>query len=116
MANIGEQNDDKPVGNYITEMTAGNSTHIDLFVRHNEHGYFLSVAGKAWTRSIEAIKFYNALRAEGIAVYLHDAKGITDRLLEKDRIGIVPEHVIPAYCEAWFPGMEILDFMNLPYE
>lgn len=94
----------------------GNSTHIDLFVRHNEHGYFLSVGGKAWTRSIEAIKFYNALRAEGIAVYLHDAKGITDRLLEKDRIGIVPEHVIPAYCDSWFPGMEILDFMNLPYE
>lgn len=94
----------------------GNSTHIDLFVRHNEHGYFLSVKGKAWTRSIEAIKFYNALRQEGVAVYLHDAKGITDRLLGRDRIGIVPEHVIPAYCESWFPGMEILDFMNLPYE
>lgn len=94
----------------------GNSTHIDLFVRHNEHGYFLSVRGKAWTRSIEAIKFYNALRQEGVAVYLHDAKGITDRLLGSDRIGIVPEHVIPAYCESWFPGMEILDFMNLPYE
>lgn len=94
----------------------GNSTHIDLFVRHNEHGYFLSVRGKAWTRSIEAIKFYNALRQEGVAVYLHDAKGISDRLLGRDRIGIVPEHVIPAYCESWFSGMEILDFMNLPYE
>lgn len=94
----------------------GNSTHIDLYVRHNEHGFFLYVRGKAWTRSIEAIKFYNALRAEGVAVYLHDAKGITDRLLGRDRLGIVPEHVIPAYCEAWFPGMDILDFMNLPYE
>lgn len=94
----------------------GNSTHIDLYVRHNENGFFLSVRGKAWTRSIEAIKFYNALRAEGVAVYLHDAKGITDRLLGRDRLGIVPEHVIPSYCEAWFPGMDILDFMNLPYE
>lgn len=94
----------------------GNTTHIDLYVSHNEHGYYLSVAGKSWTRSIEAIKFYNALRAEGVAVYLHDAKGITDRLLGKDRIGIVPEHVIPTYCESWFPGMDILDFMNLPYE
>lgn len=94
----------------------GNSTHIDLYVNHNERGFFLSVRGKAWTRSIEAIKFYNALRAEGVAVYLHDAKGITDRLLGRDRLGIVPEHVIPSYCEAWFPGIEILDFMNLPYE
>lgn len=94
----------------------GNSTHIDLYVRHSEKGYYLSVGGKARTRSIEAIKFYNALRAEGVAVYLHDAKEITARLLEKDSIGIVPERVIPAYCEAWFPGMDILDFMNLPYE
>ena len=94
----------------------GNSTHIDLYVRHDKNGCFLSVRGKAWTRSIEAIKFYNALRAEGVAVYLHDAKGITDRLLGRDRIGIVPEHVIPSYCEAWFSGMDILDFMNLPYE
>jgi hypothetical protein len=94
----------------------GNSTHIDLYVRHNKNGYYLSVGGKAWSRSIEAIKFYNALRAEGIAVYLYEAKGITDRLLGRDKIGIVPEHVIPAYCEAWFPGMYILDFMNLPYE
>jgi len=94
----------------------GNSTHIDLYVRYNENGFFLSVRGKAWTRSVEAIKFYNALRAEGVAVYLHDAKGITDRLLGRDRLGIVPEHVIPSYCEAWFPGMDILDFMNLPYE
>lgn len=95
----------------------GNSTHIDLYVRYDDkHGYFLSVGGKAWTRSIEAIKFYNALRTEGIAVYLHDAKGITDRLIGRDMIGIVPEHVIPAYCEAWFPDMYILDYMNLPYE
>ena len=43
-------------------------------------------------------------------------KGIMDRFLGIDRIGIVPEHVIPIYCESWFPNMEILDFMNLPYE
>lgn len=94
----------------------GNSTHIDLFVRHCEHGYYLEVAGKAWSRSIEAIKFYNALRGEGVAVTLRDAKGITDRLLGRDRIGIVPEGIPPFYCESWFPNMELLDFMHLPYE
>lgn len=110
-------NDRHRSGGHPWEVCAGgNSTHIDLYVRHNKQGYFLSVRGKAWTRSIEAIKFYNALRAEGVAVYLYDAKGITDRLLGRDRIGIVPEHVIPSYCEAWFPDMNILDFMNLPYK
>lgn len=39
-----------------------------------------------------------------------------DRLLGRDRLGFVPEHVIPSYCEAWFPGTDILDFINLPYE
>lgn len=94
----------------------GNSTHIDLFVRHCEYGYYLEVAGKAWNRSIEAIKFYNALRGEGVAATLRDAKGITDRLLGRDRIGIVPEGIPPFYCESRFPNMELLDFMHLPYE
>lgn len=110
-------NNRKRVGGHPWEVCrGGNSTHIDLYVGHNEYGYYLSLAGSAWTRSIEVIKFYNALRQEGIAVYLHDSKGITDRLLGRDRIGIVPEHVIPAYCETWFPEKGILDFMNLPYE
>lgn len=94
----------------------GNSTHVGLYVHHDENGYYLAVAGKSWSRSIEAIKFYNILRDSGTAVYLYEAKGITDRLLGQDIIGIVPEHVIPVYCEQWFPGMKILDFMNLPYE
>ena len=94
----------------------GNSTHVGLYVHHNENGYYLAVAGKSWSRSVEAIKFYNVLRDSGTAVYLYEAKGITDRLLGQDIIGIVPEHVIPVYCEQWFPEMKILDFMNLPYE
>ncbi len=94
----------------------GNSTHVALHVAHDEKGYYLYLAGKAWSRSIETIKFYLALRRIGIAVYLADSKGITDRLLEKDLIGIVPSGVIPVYCESHFPGYKILDFMHLPYE
>ena len=94
----------------------GNSTHVGLYVHHNENGYYLAVAGKSWSRSVEAIKFYNVLRDSGTAVYLYEAKGITDRLLGQDIVGIVPENVIPVYCEQWFPEMKILDFMNLPYE
>lgn len=94
----------------------GNSTHISLYVEHDCNGYYLTLAGKSRIRSIETIRFYNALRKAGVAVYLCDAKGITDRLLGKDVIGILPEYVVPAYCEGYFPGLEILDFMNLPFE
>ncbi|MCD7818984.1 MAG: hypothetical protein LUH07_08025 [Lachnospiraceae bacterium] len=51
-----------------------------------------------------------------MSVFLYDAKSITDRLLEQDYIGIVPEKVIPVYCEGLFPGYEISDFMHLPDE
>lgn len=110
-------NDRNRWGGHPWEVCAGgNSTHIDLVVWYNEQGYFLNLRGKSWGRSIETIKFYNALRKDGVAVYLSDSKGITHRLLGRDIIGIVPQHVIPRYCQSWFPGMEILDFMNLPYE
>ncbi len=54
----------------------GNSTHVGLYVHHNENGYYLAVAGKSWSRSIEAIKFYNILRDSGTAVYLYEAKAL----------------------------------------
>jgi len=44
-------------------------------------------------------------------LHLYEAKGITDRLPGQDIIGIVPEHVIPVYCEQWFPEMKILYLM-----
>jgi hypothetical protein len=33
-----------------------------------------------------------------------------------DKIGIVPEGVLPRYCEGRFPGERIIDFMNLGSE
>ena len=41
---------------------------------------------------------------------------MADRFLGVDRIGIVPAGVIPHYCESYFPGETLLDFMNLDKE
>lgn len=95
----------------------GNSTHVSLYVHHEEgKGWYLTLAGSAWNRTIETVKFYLALRRAGLPVYLHDAKQLADRLLEKEKIGIVPDGVFPAYCESWFPGEDVIEFINLPYE
>lgn len=94
----------------------GNSTHIDLRVMEDEHGYFLYLAGDAWNRTIETVKFYLALTRVNIPVYLAEAQMLADRLDEKELIGIVPEGVPPAYCESWFPNEHIIDYMNLPDE
>lgn len=94
----------------------GNSTHISLYVGIDDTGYYLSVAGDAWNRTVESVKFFLALRRAGLPVYMHEAKILADRLTEKEKIGIVPDGVMPAYCESHFPNEKIIDFMNLPDE
>jgi hypothetical protein len=94
----------------------GNSTHVSLYVSHDDGGFYLSVAGDAWSRTVESVKFYLALRNAGLPVFMHEAKLLAERLLEKEKIGIVPDGVIPAYCESHFPNEKIIDFMNLPFE
>ena len=95
----------------------GNSTHIDLFVRHDDGGWYFEVAGSAWTRTIEAVHFYLAIRRAGYPVFMYQGKLLASRLRETELIGIVPEHIIPAYCSDWFPPEQnIIDYMNLPFE
>ena len=94
----------------------GNSTHVSLYVHRKENGYTLRVAGDAWNRTIETVKFFLALKRAGLPVLLDEAEMLADRLLEKEKIGIVPSGVFPDYCESWFPNEHIIDFMNLPYE
>ena len=94
----------------------GNSTHISLYVRKDEKGYYLNLAGDAWNRTIETVKFYLALRRAGIPVYLSEAHTLADRLAETEKIGIVPEGVFPDYCSDFFPNEHIIDFINLPDE
>lgn len=110
-------NDNKRFGGHPWEVCrGGNSTHVGLYVMQSEKGYYLRLEGKSWSRSVETIKFYIALRESGVAVYLGEAKGILDRLLEQDIIGIVPHGVTPVYCSNWFPNHKMLDYINLPYE
>ncbi len=114
----------------------GNSTHVALYVRHDQNsldwkfrhgeiteeahrelqenaGYFFEIAGKH--RPFEAVSFYTALSAVGLPVILHDAEEILARFEGTDYIGIVPHHVIPKYCEEMFPEKygRIIDFMHI---
>ncbi len=94
----------------------GNSTHIDLAVARDKRGFYFSLAGKSEGRCIEAIRIYLALKHADLPVYLWDAKQLVKRLLGTELIGIVPQGIIPRYCESMFPSEDVIDFMNLPYE
>ena len=92
----------------------GNSTHVSLYVSKDEKGYFLSVAGS--NRTIEAVRFYLAVKHAGYPVFMHDAKQLVERFEQTEKIGVVPESVFPRYCGDLYPGEDIISFINLPLE
>lgn len=94
----------------------GNSTHIALYVIEDEKGYYLRLAGSATSRTVETVKFYLALRRAGIPVALYDANIMAQRMTETEKIGIVPQGILPVYCHSLFPGENIKTFLNLPSE
>lgn len=94
----------------------GNSTHIDLGITNRQGKWYYFLRGKSWGRCIEVIKFYIALNRKGLPVYLDNALEILKRVLGEDKIGIVPDYIIPRYCESAFPSEKILDFIHLPYD
>ena len=114
----------------------GTSTHMDLFVCHDEHhigylyrigkiteeeynkrkvsaGFYYRIEGKH--RPFEAVNFYVALSAAGLPVVLDDAEEIMARFDGSDYIGIVPHDTPTRYCENLFPSEygNVIDFMHI---
>ena len=107
-------NDKEKFGGHPWEVCrGGNSTHISLYVGQDEYGYYLTLDGKSFGRSIETIRFYNALKDNNAPVFLNDAEEILNRILEKDKIGVVPDYTITKYQESSFPNEKIVDFVHL---
>lgn len=93
----------------------GNSTNISLYPRY-DNGWYLCIAGDAWTRTIESIKFYMALLEAQLPVYMYNGSILAKRVLETEKIGIVPDGIFPAYCDSMFEDDDIIDYMNLPFK
>lgn len=94
----------------------GNSTHISLYVHCDDAGFYLGLAGSSYGRSTETIKFYLALCRTGIPVVICDGKKMIERVMGTEKVGVVPQDVIPKYCHSYFPKEDIISFINLPYE
>ena len=114
----------------------GNSTHMELFVRDYRStveinykfdritkeeylaqkktaGYYFEINGVH--RVYESVRFYLALSDAGLPVIIDDAEEIVAMFTASDYIGIVPQHIIPRYCEDMFPREygHVVDFMHV---
>ena len=104
----------KGIGHPWEVCRGGNSTHISLYVRKNGNEYSLKLAGSSYGRSVETIKFFLALVRNNIPVSLYEAEELAARVRADDKIGIVPDGVMPFYCSSYFPDDEnISDYMNI---
>ena len=92
----------------------GNSTHVDFgiaFPIEQPGKTYLYLAG--YHRQKEVVKIYLALRKQGIHVYVYEAEDLTQRISGKGKVGIVPNGVLPRYCQSWFPDEHIACFINI---
>ncbi len=95
----------------------GNSTHISLYVCHDDNGWYVRLEGCSWARFIETILMAVAFYEQKIPFILGKANEICKMAQGNDFIGIVPETITPRYCQSIFPSEDkIIDFMNLGYE
>ena len=95
-------------------MFAPQIKNLFSFGRRDEGGYYLTIAGKSWIHFVETEKFILSSHRFGLSEVLHDAPALLARFRGSDKIGIVPNNIIPCYCESWIPGESIADFMNFP--
>ena len=79
-------------------MRGGNSTHISLYPTETEDGlYYLTLEGKAWTRSIETLNSFVTLIEKGYPVKLYNEDILINRYNETDYVGILPDYMYYSY-------------------
>jgi len=94
----------------------GSTTSISLYPSKDEKGWWLSLSGANYFNSVDTIKFYLALTDAGVPVSLYKGKELADMIKGRDYIGIVSEDIFPRHCGLLFPGEQIIQYINLPYE
>ena len=92
------------------------SSRAHLFAQRDNEGWWLSLSGPNYWRSVEMIKFYLALADAGLPVEIRRGKELADMVTGCDYIGIIPEEIYPVHCGSMFPEESVLSFMNLPDE
>lgn len=103
---------------HLWEAIAGSSrTRLHLYVQRDDGGYFLSLAQNEFCCPEEAVRFYIALRKNGIPVFIFDGEKIERYLSGDGKIGIVPCFDAPwEYFYGGFDDKDVGEFINLPDE
>ena len=109
-------NDENKFGGHPWEIMRGHSFYrVNLSVQHDNNGYYLSLYAPI-LRKIEAAKIYLALKKNNIPIQIYNIDVIKDALTGNDYLGIVPDYLIPIYCESYFKEYKAKEFIHIDDE
>lgn len=107
-------NDDKKFGGHPWEIIRGHSfARVNLYVGHDENGYYLSLDGSIILRKIEIVKIFNILSKNNIPIRVYNADIIKDAFKGDDYIGIVPDDIMPIECGGYFKKYKPREFIHM---
>lgn len=106
--------DEKKFGGHPWEIIRGHSfTRVNLYVGHDENGYYLSLDGSIILSKIEIVKIFNILSKNNIPIRVYNVDIIKDAFRGDDYIGIVPDDIIPIECGGYFKKYKPREFIHM---
>lgn len=107
-------NDDTKFGGHPWEIIVGHSySRVNLYIGHDELGYYLTLDGSKILRKIEIAKIFNTLNKNNIPIKIYNADVIKNAFNGNDYIGIVPNKILPLVCESYFKKYKPLEFTHI---
>lgn len=107
-------NDENKFGGHPWEIMPGHSfSRVNLYISHDDKGYYLSLDGRRILRKIEIAKIYLALKKNNIPIKIHNVDILKNALSGNDYIGIVPREIFPISCEGYFKDYKPLEFTHV---
>lgn len=106
-------NDRERLGGHPFEIMRGHSFYrVNLYIGYDDNGYYLVLDGSRILRKIEIAKIFLVFKQNNIPIEIHNVDVIKNALSGNDYIGIVPNDIIPIYCESYFKEYKPLEFIN----
>lgn len=101
-------------GGHPWEIMRGHSFYrVNLYISHDEEGYYLSLDGSRILRKVEIAKIYLILKKNNIPVQIYNVDVIKEAFRGSDYIGIVPDIMLPIECGSYFKDYKPLEFINI---
>ena len=105
--------DKNRAGGHPYEIIRGHSyARVNLYIAHDDKGFYLSLDGTRILRGVEIAKMYLSLIKNNIPIEIYKINIIKDALNGEDYLGIVPDCMLPIYCSGCFNKYKPLEFIH----